>query len=99
MAGKWAMAGLAIHMRVLAGFLHIQHVRMAVFARLMPGKLHRTRRDFSNSIAAIVAVLPETTRYHVSPDHKEHNEGENEESRETEKMPGIPEDAHPALSP
>jgi hypothetical protein len=64
------MAGLAVHKRVLTGFLHIQHVRMTVLASLVPGKLHRMGGDIADRVPAVVAVLPKTARNHVSTNYE-----------------------------
>lgn len=78
------VARLAIHVRMLALALHIEHVAMAGFAGLMTGKLHRTGRNLTDRIAAIVAVLSEAFGNHVTSDDKKDNEGENKEPRESE---------------
>lgn len=84
MLGKRSMARLAVHVRVLAFALHIEYVAVAGLARLVTGKLHGTRGYLTDRIAAIVAVLSEAFRNHVTSDYKKDNEGEDEEPRESE---------------
>ena len=94
MFGQRAVAGLAVHMRVLALALHIQDIGMARLASLMTGELHGSSRDLANGIATIVTVLPEALWNNVTSDYEKDHESENEESRESEEMPGILESAH-----
>ena len=47
--GQRPVAGLAVHVRVLAGLLLFEDVGMAGFARLVPGEVHRPSRDFRQS--------------------------------------------------
>ena len=82
--GQRPVAGLAVHMRMLALAFHIEDVGVAGFACLVTGKFHRAGRDFADCGAAIVPVLPETRRNHEMSNHKEDDEGENKESRESE---------------
>jgi len=78
------MTRLAIHMCVLAFALQIENIGVTRFAGLMPGKLHRAGCNLTDRIAAIVPVLPEAARNNVMANDKKHDEGENEESRESE---------------
>ncbi len=71
-------------MRVLAFALHIKHIRVASLAGLMTGKLHWAGCNLTDRIAAIVPVLPEAAWNHVMSNDKKNDEGENEESRESE---------------
>jgi hypothetical protein len=71
-------------MRVLAFTLHIKHIGVARLAGLMAGKLYRAGCNLTDCIAAIVPVLPEAVRNHVMSNDKKNDEGENEESRESE---------------
>jgi hypothetical protein len=96
MLGQRAMAGLAIHLCVLAVLLYIQNIRMARFTRLVAGKLYRMCGNFADGGSAVVSVLPKALGDDVAADHKKHKKGEDEEPRESEKMPRILEDAHPA---
>jgi len=72
------VAGFAIHVRVLAVFLLIEHVGVAGLAGLVPGEIDRPGRYFGQCIAAIVAVLSETLRHQKAPDHKEQEYPRNE---------------------
>jgi hypothetical protein len=79
-----SMTRLAVHMRVLAFALHIKHIRVAGFAGLVTGELHRTGCNLTDRIAAIVPVLPKAAWNHVMSNDEKNDEGENEESRESE---------------
>ena len=76
--GQRPVAGFAIHVRVLPVFFLIQHVGVANLAGLVPGEIDRTGRDFGQCIAAIVAVLSETSRHKKAPDHQEQEYPRNE---------------------
>lgn len=78
------MTRLAVHMRVLALAFDIENIGMAGLASLVTGKLHRAGCNLTDRIAAIVPVLPEAARNHVMSNDKKNDEGENEESRESE---------------
>jgi hypothetical protein len=71
-------------MRVFAFALPIKHIGVACLAGLMAGELHRACCNLTDRIAAIVPVLPEAARNHVMSNDKKNDEGENEESRESE---------------
>ncbi len=79
-----SMTRLAVHMRVLAFALQIENIGVTRFAGLMPGKLHGAGCNLTDRIAAIVPELPEAARNHVMSNYKKNDEGENEESRESE---------------
>jgi hypothetical protein len=99
MFGLRPMARLAVHVGVLAVPLRVEYVRMTGFTRFMAGKVHWPRRDFSDCVSTIMAILPEALRDNEAADYQKHNKGENEESRESKKMSCILEYVHPALSP
>jgi hypothetical protein len=88
------MASLAVHMRVLALAFHIQNICMAGLASLVTGKLHGSSRNLADGRTAIVSILSEALWNHEVSNHKKDNKSENEESRESEEMPGILENAH-----
>jgi len=79
-----SVACFAIHMRVLAFALHIENIAVARLAGFVSGVLYRAGCNLTDRIAAIVPVLPKATRNHIMPDYQKNDEGENEESRESE---------------
>lgn len=83
MLRQWSMARLAIHVRVLAFALQIEHIGVARLARLVTGELYRTGCNLTDRIAAIVPELPEAARNHIMSNDEENDEGENEESRKS----------------
>ena len=89
-----SVAGFAVHVRMFALALHIQHIGVAGFASLVAGKLHGVGGDLANGGAAIVPVLSKTLRNDVTSNNKKDNKGENKKSRKSEEMPGILENAH-----
>ena len=93
-----AVAGFAVHMRVLAGLLLVRHIRVAGLARLVPGKLRRVSRNFADCRPAIVPVLPKALGDHEVAHHQKHEKGEDEQPRKPEKMSCILEDTHETLS-
>ena len=94
MFGQRPVAGLAVHMCVLAVALHIQDIGMARLAGLMTGELHRSRSNFTDSGATVVPILAKAWWNHEVSNNKKDDKGENEQSRESEKMPGILECTH-----
>jgi hypothetical protein len=94
MPGERSMARFTVHVRMLAFALHVEHVAVTGFTGPVSGEFDRMGRNLADRIAAIVAVLSEAFRDHVTSDDKENNESENKESRESEEMPYIFEDTH-----
>src|SRR5271166_1814623 len=92
------MAGLAVYVRVLAGILFGYHIRVAVFAGLMAGKLHRKTGNFAHCGPAIVSILPKAFGHIVMAHHKKHQESEDEKPRKPEKMACILERTHQTFS-
>ena len=78
------MASFAVHMRMLAFALHVEDITVAGFACLVTGKLDRPGCNLADGSAAIMPVLPEASRNHVMSNDEKDDEGENEESRESE---------------
>ena len=79
--GKRSVAGLAIHVRVLAIFFLLENVGVAAFAGLMAGKINWTSGNFRQSIAPVVAVLSEAFWDEKAPDHEEQQDAGDEDSR------------------
>ena len=96
--GLRPVAGFAIHMRVLAIFLLIEHVCMAAFAGVMAGIINGPRGNFRERVPAVVPVFAETLRYQKSPDNQKEEHAGGEYARQTEKMSCISEDIHTKLS-
>lgn len=94
MFGQRSVAGFAVHMRVLAFAFHIEHVTVAGLASLMTGELHRSSCDLADCVAAIMSIPAKAWWNHEMSNNKKDNKSENEESRESEEMPGILESAH-----
>ena len=79
-----SMACFAVHVGVLAFALYVQHVAVAGFASLVSSEFHWPGCNLSNGRAAIVSILPEARWNHVVSNDQKNDEGENEESRESE---------------
>lgn len=84
MLGQGSVARLAVHVRMLAFALYIEDIAMAGFACLMAGELYLPCSDLANRSAAIVPILSEASWNDVMPNDEKDDEGENEESRESE---------------
>ncbi len=89
-----SVAGLAIHVRVLALGFHVQNIGVAGLARLVAGKLHRSSGNLTNRFAAIVSILPEALGNNVTSNNEKDNKGKNKQPRKSEEMPRILESAH-----
>ena len=61
-----AVAGLAVHVRMLALGLGVGNIRVAGLAGLVPGKLHRVRGNLADRRPAIVPILPKGLRNHIA---------------------------------
>jgi len=82
--GQRSVARFAAHVHVSAFALHIEDIGMAGLASLVTGELNGSSRDFAECSTAIVPILTKARWNHVMANDKKDNEGENEESRETE---------------
>jgi hypothetical protein len=82
--GQRSVARFAAHVHVSAFALHIEDIGMAGLASLVTGELNGSSRDFAECSTAIVPILPKARWNHVMSNDKKDDEGENEESRETE---------------
>jgi hypothetical protein len=69
--GQGSVASLASNHHMLAKFFLIQHVGMAGFAGIVPGKRNRPGRDLADRRPSIVAVLPKTAGYDRGPQNHE----------------------------
>ena len=58
-----SVARFAVDVRMPAALFLFQDVRMAIFASLVAGEVHRTSGDFGEGISAVVSVLSETLRH------------------------------------
>ena len=93
------VAGLAVHVRVLALALGVGDVGVAVFAGLVAGKLHRRapqfrrwpRRDSARTARSSWALRN-------AAHHQKDKKGEDKEPRKSEKMPCILKKFHQAVS-
>ena len=93
-----AVAGLAVHVRMLAGIFLLRHIRMAGLARLVAGELHRPRRNLADGRPAIVPILAKALGHNKVAHHQKDQKGEHKEPRKPEKMPCILENAHQTFS-
>jgi|SRR4051794_8672146 hypothetical protein len=84
--GKWAVAGFAIHVRVLAGSLHGDDVTVAVLAGLVTGVDRLPGSDLGERVATVVSVLSEAVRDEVSTDNDEEENASYKDSGETEQV-------------
>jgi cyanate permease len=82
--GLRAVAGFAVHVRMLAFASFVGYVGVAAFAGVMTGKLHRVSGDFSDGCAAIVTVLAKAWGNDEVADHQENEEREDKEPRKSE---------------
>ena len=82
--GQRSVAGFAVHMRMLTFAFHIEDIGVAGFACLVTGEFHRASRNLPDCSAAVVPILPKARWNHEMSNDKEDDEGENEESRESE---------------
>ena len=62
---QWTVAGLAVHMRVLALGFHIQNIAVARLASLVTGELHGSSSNLADGRTAIVSILSEALRNHA----------------------------------
>ena len=99
--GKRAVAGFAVHARVLAGLLYFQNVAVAVFTTLVTGIGHRLGGKLGQRVSAIVAVLSKTLGNEVGSQQKKQGDPNCENRREPEEMFGVLESvhAHPGAEP
>src|SRR5208337_1555421 len=65
MIAQRPMTCLAIHLRVFAVLLRVQHIRVAAFACLVAGKVYRAGGNLAHRSSTIVAVLPKALRNDV----------------------------------
>ncbi len=86
MSCKRAVASLAVHACMFAGFLQFQHVAVALFTSLVTGKGKRLRRKLRQCISAIVAILPKALGNEVCPHQQKYYEHNCKRRREPEKM-------------
>lgn len=98
MHGQRPVARFAIHMRMLAIFLLVQHVCMAGFAGLMPGEFNGADSNFGNRVPAIVPVLSEAFRDYRVPDDQKQEYANEEDPRQSKEMSRVFEDVHSMLS-
>ncbi len=94
MPGKRAVAGFAIHARVLAGFLYFQNVAVAVFTTLVAGIGDRLGGELGQRVSAIVAVLSKALGDEVGSQQKKQGDPNCESCRQPEEMFGILESVH-----
>ena len=89
-----AVARFAVHVRMRALGFGIGNIRVAGFARLVPGKLHRMLGNLAHRRSAIMPILPEGLWNHIAAHYQKHQEGDYEEPRKPEKMSCILQTAH-----
>jgi hypothetical protein len=82
--GQGSVAGLAVYVRVLAGFLGVRDIGVAGLACLMAGKLCGVSGDVTERGPAVVAILPESFGDNVVAHHEKRQECEDEEPRKPE---------------
>ena len=93
------MTGFAVHVRVLAVFLRVQHVYVARFAGFVPGEMNRARGDLADRCSAIVPILPKGTRNDAPANEEKDEKRDNEESCKSKEVSGISHRSHPAEFP
>ena len=67
-----AMAGFAVHVRMLALAFDVHYIGVARLAGLVAGKLYRACGNLADSSGAIMAILPETLGNHKVAHHQEY---------------------------
>jgi len=92
------VAGLAIHMRVLAGFFLVEDLTMAALAGRVAGEIDWPRADFRHGIAAIMPVFAKTLRNQKSPYDQEQENARDKNPGHSEKMSCIFELTHMTFS-
>jgi len=97
MGGQGAMAGLAVHMRVLAVLLLFEDVGMAGLAGLMASESDRPGGDIGDGFATIVPILSEALRNQEPADDEEEHHTRDEYPGQAKEMSGIFEDVHGRL--
>ena len=83
------VAGLAVHVLVLARLLRLRNVGMAGLAGLVAGVVQRAGGNLADGRPAVVAVLSEALRHNEVPHHKKDRERHHEEKRKAEEMSSI----------
>ena len=91
---EWPVAGLAVDSRMPAILLLIQDVRMAAFAGLVAGEIHRPRGNLGDGISAIVSILSETLRHKKRAHPEKHQDADHENRGQPKQVACISEDIH-----
>ena len=75
----WSMAGLAVQMRVLAGFLYVLHVGVTSLTSFVPGVVWRVSRNLINGRRTVMPILLETLGNHKAAHSPEDQERDDKE--------------------
>ena len=95
--GERSVAGFAIHVRMLAVFLFVEHIRVTAFAGVVAGVIDGPRRNFGECIPPEVPVFAEALRYQKTPDNQKKEYAGGEHACQPEKMARISKGAHDKL--
>ena len=91
------VACLTIDTRVFARLLHATDIVVTVFTDLVPGILHRTRRDLGERLTTKVSILAETARHEFVPKSEKACESYDKNRGNPEEMSGVLEPVHWAI--
>ena len=86
---KWTVAGLTVHVCVLARLFLFHYIAMAVSAGRVSRIVCRTRHDLLQRVSTVMAVLTKAFRDEVGSERNEQHEAGNEYRRKPEKVFGI----------
>jgi len=75
-----SVARFAVDVRVPAALLFFEDIRMAIFASLVAGEVHRVGGDFGQGISAVVSILSEAL-WHKKRAHPKKREDADDENR------------------
>jgi hypothetical protein len=84
---------------MLAVLLYLLNVRVTALAGLVAGIFGWMSGYFADGSPAIVPIFSKAFRHNVVPCHQKHQKSEDEQPRESVKMPCIFESTHQAFSP
>lgn len=86
---KRPMAGLAVHARMFARFLYIQHFGVALLTGLVAGKNYRLGTEFGQRVSPVVAILSKALGDEVRPYQQKQHKNHSARHRKPDDMFGI----------
>jgi hypothetical protein len=91
---QWSVTRLAVDLRMAATPLFLQNLRMAAFAHLVAGEVHRPGGNLAYGVSAVVSILSETLRYKELTHPQKQEAADNENCSQPEEVPCIFEGIH-----